>query len=221
MLRLENEYELCGLLTTVVENIERVAMHAVRSTLLEAQAVAAGLPLWRVDIPWPCSNEIYEERMRAALARARGAGIEYIAFGDLYLEDIRAYRERMLEGTGITPLFPLWRQPTDDLAKRMTAAGLRARITCVDSRQLDPTFAGRLFDATFLSELPAGVDPCGERGEFHTFALSGPMFEKAIDVVVGDIVDNDGYVYADLVVSPQDQTEVRTRATRRQRMFGE
>jgi uncharacterized protein (TIGR00290 family) len=156
--------------------------------------------LWRVDIPWPCTNEIYEERMCQAIARAKADGIEHVAFGDLFLTDIRAYRERMLAGTGVQPLFPLWMRPTAELAAAMTAAGVRARITCVDTRQLDASFAGRLYDRALLNELPPGVDPCGERGEFHTFAFAGPMFERAIDVEVGATREADGFVYADLML---------------------
>lgn len=182
----------------MVENFDRVAMHAVPRPLLEAQVKVTGLKLVRVGIPWPCPNEIYEERMRAAIAQARTGGVRYIAFGDLFLEDIRAYRERLLAGTGVEPVFPLWHIPTDALAHEMTAAGLRAVVTCVDPRQLNPSFAGRIFDERFLEELPAGVDPCGERGEFHTFASAGPMFKADIEAHVGEIVERAGFVFADV-----------------------
>ncbi len=189
---------VAGLVTTVNAAMERVAMHAVRVPLLEAQAAAAGLPLVRVDLPWPCSNEEYEARFAAALARARAAGFTQIAFGDLFLEDIRAYREKQLEGTGFSLLFPLWQLPTDRLARDMIAGGLKARLTCVDPKHLDRSFAGREFDVALLDALPRGVDPCGERGEFHSFAYGGPMFEKPIAILSGEVVERDGFVFADI-----------------------
>ncbi|MGH7260990.1 MAG: ATP-binding protein [Nitrospiraceae bacterium] len=199
LLRTRDDVEVVGLLTTLNGNAGRVAMHAVREELLDAQAEAAGLPLIKVVLPGhPCSNEQYEEAMRAAIARAQAEGITRMAFGDLYLEDVRRYRERMLAGTGIQPLFPLWGQPTEQLANRMIAAGLRAYLTCVDPKQLAPTFVGRTFDEWLLEDLPAGVDPCGERGEFHTFAYAGPMFSESIPIVPGEIVTRDGFVFADL-----------------------
>ena len=198
------EYEVAGLLTTINTHFGRVAMHGFRQELLKQQAEAAGLPLWPVPLPWPCSNEQYETAMAAACARAIAEGIDAIAFGDLFLEDIRAYREAKLSGTGLEPLFPCWQIPTDQLAREMIAAGLRAHLVCVDPRQLDPRFAGRLFDEALLNDLPATVDPCGERGEFHTFVSAGPMFarggqSRSIEVRRGDVVERDQFVYADLL----------------------
>ncbi len=199
VLRAAGEVEVVGLLTTINEAVDRVAMHAVRSELLRAQAAAAGLPLWPVPIPWPCSNAAYEAAMAAALDRARGEGVEAVAFGDLILEDIRRYREERMGPTGLKPLFPLWGRPTAPLAREMIAGGLRARLTCVDPRSLEAGFAGRDFDAALLAELPATVDPCGERGEFHTFAYDGPMFARPIPIRSGEVVARDGFVFADLV----------------------
>jgi uncharacterized protein (TIGR00290 family) len=199
LLRREGDAEVVGLVTTVNEAHDRVAMHAVRSELLRAQAEAAGLELWTVPIPSPCSNAEYESAMQAALARARAAGIERMAFGDLFLEDIRRYREDKLRGTGISPVFPLWGLPTDALAREMIAAGLRARLTCVDPKQLPASFAGREFDGSLLADLPDSVDPCGERGEFHSFAYDGPMFSRPIPVRSGDVMERDGFVFADLL----------------------
>jgi uncharacterized protein (TIGR00290 family) len=200
LLRTRDEVEVVGLLTTLNEAAGRVAMHAVREELLDAQAEAAGLPLMKVSLPHPCSNEVYEGAMRGAIAQARSAGITHMAFGDLFLEDVREYRERMLDGTGIQPLFPLWGQHTGQLANRMVAGGLRAYLTCVDPRQLAATFAGRTFDEWLLEDLPDGVDPCGERGEFHTFAYAGPMFTEPIPIVPGEIVSRDGFVFADILL---------------------
>ena len=191
--------EVVGLLTTINVAHDRVAMHAVREELLEAQAAAAGLPLWKVGIPDACSNDQYEKAMAEVLKRALGEGIEGMAFGDLFLEDIRAYRVERMRGTGIEPIFPIWGMPTAELARSMIAAGLQARLTCVDPKVLDRSFAGRSFDAALLSDLPQGVDPCGERGEFHTFAWSGPMFERPVPVRVGEIVERGGFVFADLL----------------------
>jgi uncharacterized protein (TIGR00290 family) len=198
-LRAAGEVEVVGLLTTINEAFDRVAMHAVRTELLRAQAAATALPLWPVPIPWPCSNAEYEAAMAAAMARARAEGITQVAFGDLFLEDVRRYREERLAPIGITPLFPLWGTPTDALARRMVEAGLRARLTCVDPKSLDARFAGREFDAALLAELPPTVDPCGERGEFHTFAYDGPMFGRPVPVRAGEVVRRDGFVFADLL----------------------
>jgi uncharacterized protein (TIGR00290 family) len=198
MLRTRGEAEVVGLLTTLNREAGRVAMHAVREELLDAQAAAAGLPLVKVLLPSPCSNDAYEDAMRGAIAQARAEGITHMAFGDLFLEDVRQYRERMLAGTGLQPIFPLWKQPTGQLADRMVAAGLRAYLTCVDPKQLSPAFAGRIFDEWLLKDLPEGVDPCGERGEFHSFAYTGPMFERPIPVRPGEVVTRDGFVFADL-----------------------
>ncbi len=189
-----------GLLTTLNEASDRVAMHAVRRELLEAQAEAAGLPLYTVALPWPCSNDEYEQRMGHFIERATADRITHIAFGDLFLQDIRDYRVRQLAGTGIEPLFPLWCSPHDTpaLARAMVDAGLRAVLTCVDPRQLSESYCGRIFDTTLLDDLPEGVDRCGERGEFHTFAFAGPMFRKAIEFELGEIVERNGFCYADL-----------------------
>jgi diphthamide synthase (EF-2-diphthine--ammonia ligase) len=175
-------------------------MHAVREELLEAQAAALGLPLWKVPIPSPCPNEVYEQAMAAAVARAVAEGFTHIAFGDLFLEDIRRYREEKLAGTGLTPLFPLFGVDTTRLAREMIDGGLKARLTCVNPAVLDRRFAGRDFDASLLDELPASVDPCGERGEFHSFAYAGPMFSQPISIKSGEIVDRDGFVFADVQV---------------------
>ena len=187
-----------ALLTTVNSEAERVAMHGVRRALVEAQAAAAGLPLWQVPIPSPCPNEIYEARMRGACARAVAAGFTHVAFGDLFLEDVRRYREERLAGTGLSPLFPLWGLPTRALAREMIAAGLRARLSVVDSRTLDPSFAGRGYDETLLRDLPAHVDPCGEHGEFHTFTHAGPMFGAPIEIETGEVVVREPFVFIDL-----------------------
>jgi uncharacterized protein (TIGR00290 family) len=198
-LRSQAEYELVGLVTTLNEEFDRVAMHAVRADLLAAQADAAELPLWRVPLPWPCNNAEYEGRMRALVERARAAGVTHMAFGDLFLDDVRAYREQQLAGTGIAPVFPLWHFDTRRLARDMLAGGLRATLTCVDPRHLPRDFAGRGFDAALLDALPQGIDPCGERGEFHSFCHAGPMFTRPIPVRKGDIVERDGFVFADLL----------------------
>ena len=200
LLRQQSDVEIVGLLTTLNEAADRVAMHAVRRELLEAQADSVGLPLWPVFLPWPCSNDEYERRMAAVIAKAREAGITHVAFGDLFLEDVRAYRVRQLQGTGIEPLFPLWGSAaeTPALAARMMAAGLKAVLTCVDPTQLAGSFVGRQFDAELLADLPRQVDPCGERGEFHTFCYDGPMFARAIPVQVGEIVARDGFCFADV-----------------------
>jgi uncharacterized protein (TIGR00290 family) len=198
LLRQNPSIEVVALITTINQEFDRVAMHAVRRELVELQADAAGLPLWRVPLPWPCSNEEYEARMRKVCARALGEGVEAIAFGDLFLADIRAYRERQLAGTGLEPLFPVWQMPTRELAATMIAAGLRAKITCVDPKLLPREFAGREFDTAFLNDLPAGVDPCGENGEFHSFVYAGPMFGAPIPVELGEIVERDGFFFADL-----------------------
>ena len=202
--REQQQLEVVALLTTVNRTHQRVAMHAVRESLLEKQAAAAGLPLVVVPIPSPCSNEEYERAMSAVMERARTEGVTHMIFGDLFLEDIRRYRENNLKDTGIAPVFPLWGIPTDQLAWQMLAGGLRSYITCVDPRQLDKSFAGREWDASLLAELPPSVDPCGENGEFHTFAFAGPMFSvkprgATIDVHRGEVVERDGFVFADFL----------------------
>jgi uncharacterized protein (TIGR00290 family) len=203
MLRQQGEYEVVGLVTTINAEFRRVAMHGFREALLDEQAEAAGLPVWKVDLPWPCSNAEYEARMAVVCARAVSEGIAGIAFGDLFLEEIRAYRLKRLEGTGLEAIFPVWGLPTGELAETMVAGGLRAYLTCVDPRVLDRSFAGRVFDAALLKELPAGIDRCGERGEFHTFVCAGPMFSRSIEVVPGAVVERDGFVYADLLPVPR------------------
>lgn len=200
VLRTRQETDVVGLLTTVNEVHSRVAMHAVRVELLEAQAKAVGLPLRKISIPSPCSNVEYEAAMLAAIERAKSEGIKTLAFGDLFLEDIRRYREESLRETGIAPIFPIWAMPTRELAHEMVKSGLRARVTCVDPKQLPESFAGREFDARFLADLPSDVDPCGERGEFHTFAYDGPMFEHSVPIQLGEIVRRDGFVFADLLL---------------------
>jgi uncharacterized protein (TIGR00290 family) len=201
VLRQRDDVDVVGLLTTVNEVHDRVAMHAVRVELLRAQADAVQLPLWPVPIPSPCSNAQYEAAMAAALARVKQAGVTVMAFGDLFLEDIRRYREEKLHGTGVRPIFPIWKIPTDTLAQEMIATGLRARLTCVDPKQLPGSFAGRAFDGAMLSELPGSVDPCGERGEFHTFAHDGPMFRRPVSIKSGEVVERDGFVFADLFLA--------------------
>jgi uncharacterized protein (TIGR00290 family) len=191
--------EVAGLFTTVNAAFDRVAMHAVRRALLEAQAAAAGLPLHVIEIPWPCPNEAYESRMGAFVAEQTAQGVEAMAFGDLFLEDIRAYREAKLASSGIAPLFPLWGRDTAALAEEMIAGGLKAHLACIDPRKLPAHFAGRAFDRALLAELPAGVDPCGENGEFHTCVSAGAMFAHAIDVCTGVIETRDGFVFADLL----------------------
>jgi uncharacterized protein (TIGR00290 family) len=200
-LRQQGDVEVVGLLTTINEVADRVAMHAVRSELLQAQAEAVGLPLRMVGLPWPCSNEQYEAAMAAAVERAKSDGITVMAFGDLFLEDVRSYRIQKLANTGLSPLFPVWGMPTRELAQQMIAEGLRARLTCVDPKQLDPSFVGREFDAALLAELPPSVDPCGERGEFHSFTYDGPMFRHPVAIQGGATVERDGFYFADLLPS--------------------
>jgi uncharacterized protein (TIGR00290 family) len=190
---------VAALLTTLNESADRVAMHGVRRSLLEAQATAAGVPLWQIPLPWPCSNEDYEARMADACKRAIAEGFDSIAFGDLFLRDIRDYRERQLAGTGLVPLFPLWELPTALLARDMIEGGIRARITCVDTKALDAGFAGREFDRALLGDLPDAVDPCGENGEFHTFVYAGPMFQAEVQIASGVLHEAGAFVYADLL----------------------
>jgi uncharacterized protein (TIGR00290 family) len=197
ILRQNPALEVAGLLTTLNTEFDRVAMHGTRRSVLEAQAAAAGLPLWIVPLPWPCSNEIYEQRMAEVCARAVSECVDAMAFGDLFLEEVRAYREKQLRPTGIEPLFPLWQIPTGELARTMIAGGLRARVTCVDSKQLPASFAGREFDEQLLADLPAGTDPCAERGEFHTCAYAGPMFDAPLALKSGEVVNRDGFIFAD------------------------
>ena len=193
--------ELCGLLTTFNQAADRVAMHAVRRELVRRQSQRAGLELWEVELPSPCTNQEYEARMQAVIERAQATGVTHIAFGDLFLQDIRAYRERMLEGTGIEPLFPVWQMETRRLSRTLVDAGVVAHLTCVDPKQLDPKFVGRRYDHSLLDDLPAGVDPCGENGEFHTLVSAGPMFSEALDVRVGERIERDGFWFADVMPS--------------------
>lgn len=197
LLRRQPGIEIFALLTTINSEFDRVAMHGTRTALLEAQASAADLPLWKIPLPWPCSNEEYERCMADVCLRASSEGIDAIAFGDLFLRDVRAYREKQLQSTGIEPLFPLWNIPTSELARSMIAGGLRSKLVCVDSRQLDPSFAGRDFNAALLHDLPTTVDPCGENGEFHSCVYNGPMFSRPIALDAGEIVTRDGFFYAD------------------------
>jgi uncharacterized protein (TIGR00290 family) len=199
VLRQNPQIETAGLFTTVNVKHRRVAMHAVRLRLLEIQAQAAGLPLRQIEIPDPCSNEQYASTMRRLVEESLADGVECMAFGDLFLQDVRDYREKQLQGTGIVPLFPLWNRPTKELAFEMLDAGLRAVITCVDPRRLSSDFAGREWSRALLAELPADCDPCGENGEFHTVAVAGPMFRQPIPAHVGQIVERDGFVFADVL----------------------
>jgi len=194
-----SQIDVAALLTTVNEQAGRVAMHGVRRELIEEQARSLGIPLWIAPLPWPCPNGRYEEVMAEMCRRAVTEGIEAVIFGDLFLEDIRAYRERMLVGTGLEPVFPLWKQPTDLLAREMLAGGLRARIACIDRRALDLSFAGREFDANFLADLPAAADPCGENGEFHTFVSDGPLFRRPIAVETGVRHEDGDFTFVDLL----------------------
>ena len=199
--------EIAGVLTTINEVYDRVAMHGVRAALLDRQIAALGLPAIKVPIPSPCPNDIYEARMEEACERIKAQGIRHIVFGDLYLEDIRAYRIEKLSAAGMEPIFPLWKRETGSLAREMIASGLSARIACLDPRKLARSFAGRCFDAAFLRDLPDGIDPCGENGEFHTAVTAGPMFAHEIDVRIGETVERDGFVFTDMIPAPSCQTD--------------
>jgi uncharacterized protein (TIGR00290 family) len=214
VLRQRGNVEIGALLTTINESAQRVAMHAVRVDVLQAQAESIGAPLWMVPIPSPCPNEVYERAMAEAVARAVREGFTHAAFGDLFLQDIRRYREERLAGTGLTPIFPLFDDEptyTTRLARDMVAAGLRARITCVNPKVIDRRFAGREFNAALLDELPDSVDPCGERGEFHTCSYAGPMFSQPVPVETGITVERDGFVFTDLAISNQLPDDPMTR----------
>jgi uncharacterized protein (TIGR00290 family) len=200
VLRRNADYEVAGLLTTFNQAVDRVAMHAVRRNLVEAQASAAGLPLWAVLLPWPCNNHQYESIMAATCAKAVAEGFEGVAFGDLFLEDVRVYRERQLKGTGLKPIFPVWGLPTRALAEEMIASGLRARLTCVDTEKLDSSFVGREFDSALLSAFPQEIDPCGEKGEFHSFVYSGPMLNTPIPISLGETLIRERFAFADLTM---------------------
>jgi uncharacterized protein (TIGR00290 family) len=199
LLRKQPEVQVAALLTTFNSAADRVAMHAVRRVLVETQAERTGLPLWAVELPSPCSNLEYEERMRAVCQRATAEGITAIAFGDLFLQDIRDYRVRQLQGTGLEPLFPVWQIPTNHLGREMIAADVKAKITCVDSSKLAKSFAGRDYDLSLLHALPPKIDPCGENGEFHTFVSDAPVFSRPIAVRAGEVVERDGFVFADVL----------------------
>lgn len=193
--------DVVGLLTTFNSTFDRVSMQGVRRDLVQAQAQRLGIPLWPVELSWPCPNDEYERRMGEVLVRAETEGITRVVFGDLFLEDVRAYREDRMAGTGVEPVFPIWcgRAETADLARRMVEAGTRAVITSVDPAQLDTSFAGRVFDSELLDELPAGVDPLGENGEFHTFCYAGPLFEPPIGIRLGETVERDGFIFNDVI----------------------
>ena len=199
MLREDPDVEIVGLLTTVNTTHGRVAMHSTRLAIVEAQARAVGLPLHVIPLPWPCSNEVYERAMRGAIEDGLKSGATHVAFGDLFLEEVRRYREERMKASGLELLFPLWGRPTRALAEEMIASGLRARLTCVDPKKLKRSFAGREFSAELLRDLPEGIDPCGENGEFHSFAWDGPMFRQPIRVQPGEVVERDGFVFADLL----------------------
>ena len=199
LLRQQPDIQVTALFTTFNPAADRVAMHAVRRALVEAQAERTGLPLWAVELPWPCSNLEYEERMRAMCQRATTERITAIAFGDLFLQDIRDYRVRQLQGSGLEPLFPVWQIPTEQLGRDMIAAGVKAKITCVDPSKLAKSFAGRDYDLRLLQALPPEIDPCGENGEFHTFVCDAPVFSRPIGVRVGEVVERDGFVFADVL----------------------
>ncbi|MEO0951603.1 MAG: ATP-binding protein [Pseudomonadota bacterium] len=200
-LRGDTDNPVTALITTVNAKADRVAMHAVRRTLLLAQAESLGLPVHVVELPWPCSNNDYEAAVAPWLQRARQEGVTHMAFGDLFLEDVRAYRVALLEGSGIAPRFPLWRLPTDELAASMVASGIEAYLTCVDPKALPPEIVGRRYDASLLREFPKGVDPCGENGEFHTFVANGPGFAQRVAVRLGERVERDGFWFADFVAA--------------------
>jgi uncharacterized protein (TIGR00290 family) len=199
LLRQQPEIGVVALFTTFNSAADRVAMHAVRRALVEAQAERTGLPLWAVELPWPCSNQDYEERMSAVCQRATAEGITAVAFGDLFLQDIRDYRVKQLQGTGLEPLFPVWKIPTEKLGREMIAAGVKAKITCVDPSKLSKSFAGRDYDLSLLDALPVEIDPCGENGEFHTFVYDSPVFSRPIGVRMGEVVERDGFVFADVL----------------------
>jgi uncharacterized protein (TIGR00290 family) len=199
LLRQRPDIQITALITTFNSEANRVAMHAVRRALVEAQAERTRIPLWPVELPWPCSNAEYETRMRAVCQRATAEGVTAVAFGDLFLQDVRDYRVRQLQGSGLEPLFPLWQIPTEELSRAMIAAGVKAKITCVDPSKLAKSFAGSEYDLRLLRVLPSEVDPCGENGEFHTFVYDAPVFSRPIAVRAGEVIERDGFVFADLL----------------------
>jgi len=200
-------YEIVGMLTTLTRDFERVSMHGVREELLDRQAAALGLPCTKVLIPSPCPNEIYEQQMGEAMRSFRDSGVTHVVFGDLFLEDLRRYREERLAEIGVQGVFPLWKRDTRELARHMIDRGGRAHLTCIDPRHLDRSFAGRSFDADLLADLPSDVDPCGENGEFHTVVTAGPMFRSPIEVEPGDVVERNGFVFADIVPKKTSATD--------------
>ena len=206
----DHQYDVVALLTTVTSEYERVSMHGVHRALLREQAASIGIPLTEVDVPPASSNDVYEREMGKAFGRLRADGIRRVAFGDIFLEDLRAYRERQLAKCGLSCLFPIWKGDTTALARAFIRDGFRAVVVCVDPRVLDPSFAGRAFDETFLADLPAGVDPCGENGEFHTCVCDGPIFNVPIPMSTGTVVKRDGFVYCDLI--PQAAGDLRRRS---------
>ena len=219
MLRQQRDLRIAALLTTFNGAADRVAMHGIRRCLVEAQAERIGLPLWAVDLPWPCSNAEYEKILRGICNRAVDEDIEAVAFGDLFLADIRSYRERQLKDTGLEPIFPLWQIPTTQLARDMVRSGIKAKLSCVDVSKLDRSYAGRNFDFAFLENLGPEIDPCGENGEFHTFVYDAPIFPQPIGVQVGEIVERDGFAFADVIEVDSEKPEIALRisAARRER----
>jgi uncharacterized protein (TIGR00290 family) len=199
LLRQQPDIQVMALITALNSEAGRVAMHAVRRELVQAQAERTGIPLWAVELPWPCSNLEYEDRMRTVCQRATAKGVTAMAFGDLFLQDVRDYRIRQLQGSGLEPLFPVWQIPTGQLSRDLIAAGVKAKITCVDPSKVAKSFAGREYDLSLLNALPAGADPCGENGEFHTFVYDAPVFSHPIEVRNGALVERDGFVFADLL----------------------
>lgn len=193
------EFDICGLLTTTNETVDRVAMHGTRNALMRRQAEAVGLPVLEVGLPWPCTNEDYESRMTGACETMKAKGVSHVIYGDLYLEDVRAYRDEKMAQANLTPIYPLWKQDTRQLAQDMISAGLKTVVVCIDPKKLDASFAGRWFDQAFLDDLPDGIDACGENGEFHTCVLDGPMFSAPISVDVGETVERNGFIYADVI----------------------
>ncbi len=199
LLRQRGNVEIAALLTTFNGALNRVAMHSVRRELAAAQAGRAGLPLWPADLPWPCPNGAWETAIADACRRAVAEGIDAVAFGDLFLQDIRDYRERQLEPTGLRPLFPLWQMPTGELARDLVTSGVKAKVVCIDLAKLDGSYAGREYDLEFLRSLPSGIDPCGENGEFHTFVYDAPVFSSPIPIEVGEKIERDGFAFADIL----------------------
>jgi uncharacterized protein (TIGR00290 family) len=199
LLRQQPDIQVMALITALNSEAGRVAMHAVRRELVQAQAERTGIPLWAVELPWPCSNLEYEDRMRTLCQRATAEGVTAVAFGDLFLQDVRDYRIRQLQGSGLEPLFPVWQIPTGQMSRDLIAAGVKAKVTCVDPSKVAKSFAGREYDLSLLNALPAGADPCGENGEFHTFVYDAPVFSHPIGVRNGALVERDGFVFADLL----------------------